>query len=173
VNPMVFQTVDSFLNLGPIDTIGAVSFLKPTVLINAQPAADFGPVAQRLKDRVKWPVQRERLPYQQFSQFNFRQKLLVVFEVLRLLRLADLKTLRHALAVCFGSRPQSQELTHLLKILLAAKFIQRHAEYFKVVAGLNLIEIDHFEVERIFASVHLFYQKHSKELYDAVSAASQ
>ena len=64
VNPLLLQTVDSFLNLGPIDTISSASFLKPTILINAEGATDFTPVGVRLKERVKWPEHRERLIYQ-------------------------------------------------------------------------------------------------------------
>lgn len=173
VNPLELQAVDSFLNLGPIDTISGVSILKPTVLIDVQEAADFTPIGQRLTERVRWPDHRERLPYQKFGQFNFKQKLLVVFEMLRLLRLADLKTLRHALVVCFGGNPRYQELKHLLRILLAAKFIQRDAEYFKVVGGLKLIEIEHLEIERVFAQVNFFYQKYSKDLYDALPEVGQ
>jgi hypothetical protein len=167
INPLLLQATDSFLNLGPIDTISSFSFLKPTLLLNA---SDFTPVGQRLKERVKWPAHRERLPYQPFGQFNFKQKLLVVFEVLRLLRLADLKTLRYVLRVCFGGSPQKQELKHLLRILLAAKFIQRNqeTEYFKTAPGLTLVEIEHLEIERVFAQVQFFYQKYSRQLYDAL-----
>jgi hypothetical protein len=168
-NPLLLQTVESFLNLGPIDTIARTSFLKPTVLINVQETIDFAPIGERLKERIKWPEHRERLPYQQFRNFNFKQKLLVVFETLRLLRMADMKTLRYALNACFDGKPQNQELTQLLRILLAAKFIQRDAEYFRTAAGLNLIEIEHLEVEKVFARVQFFYQKYSRDLYDALS----
>jgi hypothetical protein len=171
INPLLLQTTDSFLNLGPIDTISSSSFLKPTLLLNE---TDFTPVGQRLKERVKWPAHRERLPYQTFGQFNFKQKLLVVFEVLRLLRLANLRTLRYALRTCFGGSPQRQELKHLLRILLAAKFIQRdrETEYFRTAPGLTLVEIEHLEIERVFAQVQFFYQKYSRELYDALPAVA-
>jgi len=167
INPLSLQTVDSFLNLGPIDTISSFSFLKPTVLLNA---SDFAPIAQRLKERVRRPEHRERLPFQSFSQFNFKQKLLVVFEVLRLLRLATLKTLRYVLRECFGGNPKKAEVKHVLRILLAAKFIQRagETEYFTTIPGINLVEIEHLEVEKVFAQIQFFYQKYSKELYDAL-----
>jgi hypothetical protein len=165
INPLSLQTADSFLNLGPIDTISSFSFLKPTVLLNA---TDFSPVGQRLKERVKWPEHRERLPYQKFGQFNFKQKLLVVFELLRLLRMASLRTLRYALRTCFGGNPQYAELKHLLRILLAAKFVRRDGEYFRTAPGVSLIEIEHLEIERILAQVQFFYQKYSRELYDAL-----
>jgi hypothetical protein len=170
INPLQLQTSESFLNLGPIDTISSFSFLKPTVLLNA---LDFTPIRSRLQDRVKLPEHRERLPYLKFTQFNFKQKLLVVFELLRLLRLADLKTLRIVLRACFDATPQYSELTHILRILLAARFIRREAEYFRVVPGLNLIEIEHLEVERVFAQVNFFYQKYAKELFDVLPGVMQ
>jgi hypothetical protein len=173
VNPLDFQTADSFLNLGPIDTINIDSFLRWTIHISAQEPVDFAHVAERLTERVKWPHQRERLPYQRFGQFNFKQKLLVVFELLRLLRLADLKTLRHALVVCFRGNPPYQELKHILRILLAAKFIERDGDYFKAVGGLSLIEIEHLEIEKVFAQVNLFYQKYSTELFEALPGVAR
>jgi len=62
INKLSHQTAESFLNLGPIDTISSFSFLKPTVLINAQEVIDFTQVGERLKERVRWPEHRERLP---------------------------------------------------------------------------------------------------------------
>ena len=170
VNRLDKQTVDSFLNLGPIDTINRASLLQ-TVFIDVQKAADFTQVGQRLSGRVKW--QRERLRHKRFGQYNFKQKLLVVFEMLRLLRLADIGTLRHALVACFGGNPTYQELESLLRILLATKFIQQDEDYYKVVAGLTLIEIENLEVEVIFARVGLFYEKHSTELFEALSEVAQ
>jgi hypothetical protein len=168
VNLLDFQTADSFLNLGPIDTINGASFLRWTIYISSQEPLDFDPVAQRLAERVKWPQQRERLRYQRFGQFTFKQKLLVVFELLRLLRLADVKALRHALVICFSGNPPYKEVKHILRILLAAKFIERDGDYFKVVSGLTLVEIEHLEIEKVFAQVNLFYQKYSTELYEAL-----
>jgi len=173
VNLLDFQTVDSFLNLGPIDTINIDSFLRWTIYVNAQEPVDFAHIAERLTERVKWPQQRERLPYQRFGQFNFKQKLLVVFEVIRLLRLADLKTLRHVLVVCFKGNPRYSELTHILRILLAAKFVERDGDYFKVVGGISLVEIEHVEIEKIFSQVNLFYQKYSTELFDALPGVAK
>lgn len=167
VNLLDFQAVDSFVNLGPIDTINSVSFLRSTIQITRK-SPDFAHVGQRLTERVRWPQQRERLPYNRFGQFNFKQKLLVVFETLRLLRLADQKTLRHVIVACFGGNPPYTEIRHILRILLAAKFIERYGDYFKPTSGLSLVEIEHFEVERVFAQVNLYYQKYSSELYEAL-----
>lgn len=173
VNPLSLQAIESFLNLGPIDRISADSFLRPTVLVNIEGSVDFAPVALRLKERVKWPEHRERLYYGSFGQFTFRQKLLVVFGVLRLLRLADMKTLRHALKACFGGNPRYQEIGHLLRILLAAKFVRREGGFFRTLPGVELLEIEHVEVERLLAQVGFFYQKNSQELFDALPEPSR
>jgi len=167
INKLSLQAAESFLNLGPIETISSYSFLKPTVLVNAPPGVDFTDLAQRLRQRVVPLQHRQSIPYQRFGKFNFKQKLLIVFEVLRLLRLADVKTLRYVLQECFGGSPKYQELKHLLRILLAAKFIQRQGDtqYFKVTPDLVLVEIEHLEVEKMFSVVNFFYQKYSQELY--------
>src|SRR5207249_4718917 len=136
--------------------------------IDVQKKADFTQVGERLSGRVKW--QRERLRHKRFRQYNFKQKLLVVFEMLRLLRLADIETLRDALVTCFGGNPTYQELENLLRILLAARFIQQKDEdYYKVVAGLTLVEIENLDVEVIFAHVALFYENNATELFKALS----
>ena len=132
VNPLSFQTEDSFLNLGPINTISSTSFLQPTILINIDPALDFAPIRTRLLERVKWPESRERLPYKKFSEFSFRQKLVIVFKLLRVLRLADLKTLRYVVKACFGGNPTQHELRHLVRILLAAQYVKREGEYLQL-----------------------------------------
>ena len=140
VNPFSLQAIESFLNLGPIDRISADSFLKPTVLVNVEGSVDFAPVALRLRERVRWPEHRERLHYGRFGQFTFRQKMLVVFGVLRFLRLATMKTLRHALKACFGGSPKYQEIGHLLRILQAAKFVQREGEFFRTLPEWNCLK---------------------------------
>ena len=92
------------------------------------------------------------------------------FEVLRLLRLADFKTLGHAISVCFQKNPQPQELSDLLRILQAAKFVDRRGEspYFRVIAGPNLIEIDNVDINEILADVTLFHQQYSPRLLEAL-----
>ena len=125
--------------------------------------------SQLLEDRIPPPV-RARLKYQSFGLLNFRDKLLVIFELIRLLRLADLDAIRRVVKGCFGGKPESDELKRLLRILLAAKFIQRDGEspYFKVVAGLDLVEIEHLEVEQVFARISSFYEDHCPELHSAL-----
>lgn len=166
VNRLDKQTKESFLNLGPIDTIYRASNLQ-TVFIDMQEVADFTQVAERLNVRVKW--QRERLRHKKFGAYNVNQKLSVVFEMLNLLRLADIKSLRHALVACFGGNPTYQELRNLLRILIAAKFIKQVDDYYRVVAGVNLIKIEHLDVEVVFASVSLFYEKHATVVFEALS----
>lgn len=172
MNLFEFQAEDSFLNLGPIDTIDLDSDLRRTIYVQPQAPINFNQVGQRLIERIQWPQYRERLPYQRFGQFNFKQKLLVVFELLRLLRLANLQNLRVAVVACFRGNPTYNELKHILRILIAAKFIERDGEYFKVVGGISLVEIENFEVEKVFAQVNVFYQRYSNELYEALAGVS-
>jgi hypothetical protein len=173
VNPLLLQTEDSFLNLGPINTINGISFLQPTVFINTGETLDFAPIKKRLLDRVKWPEQRERLHFRKFSEFSFREKLIIVFELLRLLRLADLKTLRYAVKACFDGNPTHHEFKHLIRILLAAQYVEREGEYFKTVGDIALAEFDHFDGAALSAQVMFFYQRHSQDLYRALLRARQ
>ena len=172
VNPYRFQAEDSFLNRGPFDTINRDSFLK-LLIINDDNIADFVQVQQRLLTGVRWPEHRERLAHKTFGKFTFKEKLFVVFETLRLLRLADLKTLRYVVVKCFGGNPKKQELTHLLRILLAAKLIKREEHYFRAMPNLSLVDIERLEVETVFARVNFYYQKHFPELYRALNETTR
>lgn len=171
INPFDLQAEDSFLNLGPIETINERSTLRSTILlIDVDGGPDFTPIRKRLIERVKRPGYRVRLPYEKFGSFSFKQKLSVVFEVLRFLRLANLRTLRETLVACFDGNPRNQELKHILSILLAAKFIQRREDgFFKVTPEVALLYVEHFDIEQMFAQIDLFYKKHSPELYEALT----
>jgi hypothetical protein len=170
VNPLTLQSEDSFLNLGPLATFNHVSFLQPTILLDGQETIDFTQLAQRLGRVTR---QRERLRHQRFGKFKVKQKLLVVFALLRFLRLADIENLRHAIITCFGGNPPYRELEFLLRILLAAKFVQQNERYFQAVAGVNLVEIENLEMETVFARVTLFYEDNATELFDALSELNQ
>src|SRR5207302_8031761 len=107
VNHYEFQAEVSFLNQGPIDTINRESILK---LLSINYDIDhLAMVRQHLLNSVKWPSHRERVKHKTFGKFTFREKLFVVFETLRFLRLADLKTLRQVLVHCFGGNPRKEE----------------------------------------------------------------
>ncbi len=168
INPIREQS-DSFLNLGPIHTINRFSFLQPTVFVAPAPA-DFTQLKQRLMDRVK-VTHRDQLEYREFKHLNPKEKLSVVLEILRLLRLADFKTLSHAISVCFQGYPQPQQLSDLLRILQAARFVHKGEEspYFRVIAGPNLIEIENVDLDAILARVTLFYQQYSPRLLEVLS----
>jgi len=106
-----YQTAESFLNLGPIDTIGSSTFLKPVYLNQTDGKTDFGPVKERLQNRITSAGYHLTVPYKKFSAFNFKEKLLVTFELLRILRLATLEMLRYAIDKCFGSNPSRKDVS--------------------------------------------------------------
>src|SRR6266404_3844001 len=168
INPNAQQS-DSFLNLGPIHTIDRFSFLRPTVHCGVVSSADFTQLGQRLNDRMKG-TRRDQLAYREFRLLNGKEKLSVVLEILRFLRLADFTTLKHAISVCFGTQPRPQELTDLLRILQAGKFVKKDEEtpYYRIVGKESLIEIENVDIDRVLAGVTLFYQRHSPRLLKAL-----
>lgn len=168
INPDNKQS-DSFLNLGPINTIDRFSFLKPTVHCGVLSSADFTPLGQRLNDRMKG-TRRDQLAYREFRLLNGKEKLSVVLEILKFLRLADFTTLKHAISVCFGTQPRPQELTDLLRILQAGKFVEKDEEtpYYRIVGKESLIEIENVDIDKVLAGVTLFYQRHSPRLLKAL-----
>jgi len=168
INPDAEQ-YPSFLNRGPIHKIDGSSLFRPTVHCGAAEAADFTHVGERLRDCLGG-TPRHQLEYREFHQLNVKEKLAVVLEILRLLRLANSATLKHAISVCFGTNPSAQELADLLRILQAGKFVQKDEEtrYYRMVGSASLIEIKNVDIDEILASVTLFYQLNSPRLLQAL-----
>lgn len=84
INHIDHQT-DSFINLGPIHAIDRASFLRPTVIIGSLQSADFSLLEERLTNRVR-ETHRDQLDYREFRRLNFKEKLAVILELLRILR---------------------------------------------------------------------------------------
>ena len=170
-NRIRYQTSESFLNHGPIHNIETTTFLKH-VLLTTTPTGitDFTPIKERLRGTIKLPTYNRRIPYGRLSSLNFRHRLFVTFELLRLLQLADLDTLRYALAECFSpSNPSKKNVITLLRILLAAQWVERHGDYFVPVRGVQLVEIKHLEHEQLLARTRLYYKKHAPEIFKTLS----
>jgi len=167
-NRFIFQTSDSFLNLGPIHTIGTSTFLKPVLLTGTNGGTDFTPIKERLLT-IKPPGYNRHVPHDKFAALNFKDRLLMTFELLRLLQLADLETLRYALAQCFSSNLYKKDLINLLRILIAAKWVERRGQYFAVAEGVKLVEIRHLEHEQMLARTRLHYKKHAPEIFRALT----
>jgi hypothetical protein len=166
-----YQTAESFLKLGPIDTIDRYTFLKPVFLNqDTECRTDFKPVKDRLQQLITPPDYRPTLSFQKFSAFNFKEKLLVTFELLRILRLATLETLRYAIDKCFGSNPKQRDVRHLLRILLAANYVVRQGEYFFPVPGVLLVDIKNVEIESVLARSQFLYKKHFPEIFTELTA---
>lgn len=104
---------------------------------------------------------------------NFKEKLAVILEVLRLLRLADFTTLEHAIAVCFVTNPQREQLSDLLRILLAARFVRKEPQspYFRVDGEVRLLDIENVNIEQAMAQVTLFYERHADHVFNALAEA--
>jgi hypothetical protein len=173
INPNAEQSA-SFLNRGSINMIDRFSFLRPTVHCGKKEAADFSQVGQRLNDCLMG-TRRHQLEHREFSQCNGKEKLALVLEMLRLLRLADSTTLKHAISVCFGSNPQAQQLADLLRILEAGRFVQKDQEtsYYRTLGRESLIEIENVDIDEILASVTLFYQNHSPRVMAALQKGAK
>jgi hypothetical protein len=170
-NRIRYQTSASFLNHGPIYTIEATSYLKQVRLTTtAEGITDFTPVRDRLRQEVKRPEYARRIHYDKFSKLNFRDRLFLTFGLLQLLQLANLDTIRYAISKCFPpSNPSQKDVTHLLRILLAAKWIGRRDEYFYPIRDVQLIEIKHIERERIIASMRLHFKKHAPHIFETLT----
>jgi hypothetical protein len=163
------QTRESFINLGPIDSITTITYVKPVYLTAHDGGIDFMPIKERLESRVVMPEYRRRLHFAKFKELDYRQRIIVLFELLRMLQIADLNTLRFAMSECFESNLKAKEVKHLLRILLAASYIVRDREYFKAIPGVLLVDIEHFEFEKIVAQARYFYEKHVPDLYVALT----
>ena len=170
-NRIAFQTSDSFINHGPIHSIESTSYLKQVRLTTTdEGVTDFTPIKNRLQQAIKMPEDRRRVEYGRFASLNFRHRRSLTFELVRLLQLANLDTIRYAIAKCFDpANPSKKDVTNLLRILQAARWVDRHDEYFFASKGVELVEIKHVEKELLVARTRMYYQKHAPELFKTLT----
>lgn len=167
-NNFRFQSVDSFVSLGPIATVDHYSYLRNTLYINISATGpDFGPIRERLS-RLKLGENRRRIVYKEYKDLAYREKLAACMATLQLLRLVTLRSLYESLRVSFGSASQ-KDAKVLLSVLVASGLAEVHEEFFRPCESTcSLVEIEDFKADPFYARLTYYFKKHHARSYETL-----
>lgn len=170
VNDILYQAVDSFANLGPINTFNRQSFLNPALHVNtAGPGSiDFSPIKERLK-RMMDRKKRTSLTHRTYSQLSRLEKFLIIMEIVNLVHITTLFGLMQCIQTAFDTF-KGNEVKQLLSILVASKRVERLAgDFYALAKGARSgLEFDGADVRDLKARVLLYYKKYTPDRYDLI-----
>lgn len=124
VNDKKHQGRDSFINLGPMDTVDKYSLFKPRLVLDlGARKPNFTDVADRLK-RLGQFRNRKIFEADKFKEMPPDERLFVVLELVNLFGALSFPEIAEVVTHIFG-RPKVRDLRHLLSVLIAAKYLLR------------------------------------------------
>jgi len=172
INDFDHHAKDSFANLGPIKTIDSRSFLAATIPVVLKPAPIiFDAVSERLL-RVDQRRRRTRFNFAEFRRLDRLSRFVVVFEMIRILRIVSVEGLWHAIKIGFG-KVSKNELKLLLSIHMGADWIEPVDDYFRVTAkSAPLLEYDRTPIDDLSARIMFYHQRHNTRVFRALSKGS-
>ncbi len=172
VNDFDYHAKDSFANLGPIKTIDSKSFLAATIPLVVRPdPIKFDAVSERLL-RVDQRRRRTRFNFAEFRELDRLSRFVLVFEMIRILRLVSVEGLWHAIRVGFG-KVSKTELKLLLSILMGAEWIEPIDDYFRATAKSEaMLEYDRTSIDDVSARVMFYHQRYNTRVFRVLSKSS-
>jgi hypothetical protein len=175
VNDANLQGKDSFIRRGPIHLIDSVSKFRTEIQITYDVSANFGLVKERLEARVVGK-KRKRFDVKTYSDLTFRDKVFAIFEILRFFEVMKLEAIEYAFRSVFGNL-KSSDITHLLSILVATKFVSRGGndeQYFCVNRDAKpFMEFDDFNKVAFRLELIDFYNKEFPDIAALVGGLSK
>lgn len=161
---------DSFINLGPVTTINAVSKYQPTIWVDKK-KPDYKIVIQQLLRYDKKRIQRDRFEHKNYKNLNTREKFAAVLEIIGIFRGINMSGLQKCMITVFRGYNE-KEIQRFLSILQAANLIQRlgsNYEYLSLAPDTQtLLDIEHYPIDVFRARAIEYFRKHDKKTYDSV-----
>ena len=124
VNDEKYQTKDSFINHGPMETIDRKSRFRPRVILDLTARS---PNFDRLKEKLSLLGKlrnRATFTYEVLKPMPKRERLFVILEMINLFRMVSIQEIQEVIHHMFG-RMSIGELRYCLSILFAAKYLRR------------------------------------------------
>jgi hypothetical protein len=164
------QSVDSFINIGPIDLINTHSKFKSALQIPySSRVSHFKHIRERIQNRI--PTQlTATFSFGEEGQLSFRNKIYLVYDFISLFKAIRIEGLEHALKTCFP-RTDFSELRQILSILIAGRYLARSPsnEEF-LITGKNAHHFLEFSKphlrKKIETRILIFYRTHAIESFD-------
>jgi hypothetical protein len=170
-NNAAFQTKESFINLGPVRTIDADSFMSPTVIVAKRHGRfDFGPVGERL-ERLTARTRPVAFEYRAYNQLDYLEKFLITLEMINIFQLVTLESLEDCIRAIFD-KANPKDLKPILSVLAGAQFILNTDQFFLLRADRkSLLELRGVQMEDVKARVKHYYQRYRPLLYRKIERA--
>ena len=137
INPIAYQAQGSFLLRGPLALVNRESAFSATLYSTGNDNSTYDQVATVLRDNLK-TKRRTHLSAHQWWGFSLKERLFIVFEILRLLRIVHTATLDNVVKAIFGGYVNKKDLSHVVSVLVSTGLTRRAGpddRYLTVVPG--------------------------------------
>jgi hypothetical protein len=170
-NPIRFQADESFVNLGPLSVVNSESDFRPNILLKDVAPPDFGDIAKRLQ---RYASVRRRMSFSHkiYAAYSPLEKLFILFELVRHLRIVHVATLPHVVQGVFGQLPNKDEFRHLVSVLVAAKYVERAGADHRMLVATNTVPFLEIPAsEEVLVAANKYLLTSHAALYSDVFAA--
>ena len=164
------QGQDSFIALGPIQLIDAVSIYKPAIPLIYRKEADFELIEQRLVKRTR----RQRKSFKREKPtHDGREYFFVVLELIRIFRVITIEGIEFIVRRIFSGHARRSTIKHVVAILESAGFVSRCGldnEFFYVTSGTStFVEFEGIDETDFKFKLLDFYRTCAADIFDLVS----
>jgi hypothetical protein len=168
VNDLLLQSVDSFINNGPLALINIDSDFRPVIHLNRKRRpVDFSPIKQRL---LRFPSQRRmRFTFASYNELLPVARIGVILEIARIFSPISIDGILFITEAIFGNA-NYEDMKHIISLTVAVEYLSRVGELSdlfvlhensKPIFALRNPE----EINRLRISVLDFYRQHFPDLY--------
>jgi hypothetical protein len=173
VNDRQHQGQDSFINLGPMDTVDKYSLFKPRLVLDlGVPKPNFSDVTDRL-ERLGQFRNRKVFRTDRFKDMPPNERLFVVLELVNLFGALSFAEIAEVVTYIFG-KPKARELRHLLSVLIAANYLRRKGPDEEVFSPANpphsFFDFEGFDYDGLKVEIVDYYQTYDPDRVDLLKA---
>ncbi len=173
VNDKKHQGQDSFINLGPMDTVDKYSLFKPRLVLDlGARKPNFSDVTDRL-ERLGQFRNRKIFKTDRFKEMPPNERLFVVLELVNLFGALSFPEIAEVVTYIFG-RPKAKDLRHLLSVLIAAKYLRRRGLDEEVFSPANpshsFFDFEGIDYDGLKVEIVDYYQTHDPDRVDLLRA---
>ena len=161
---------DSFLNVGPIQTVNERSNYRPTSVVDfsdEEPAFDV--IADKLNRYAR--RNRRRLEISNFASLQGHEQFALVHYIVSLFPSIDLQSLTLTFKALF-TRYRQERIKQLISVLVSTKYLRRvpgdEIRVCAVAGGPQLVEIEGVTPSDLLTEHAEFFEKHAPEFIPVV-----
>ena len=164
------QGQDSFITLGPIPLIDAVSIYRPSIQLVYGKEAEFTQITQRLAKRTR----RSRKSFQSKTRrLTNKEYFLVVLELIRIFRAMRIDGIKYVVNSIFGGHARTRTIKSVVAILVGVGFVSRCGPddefYYATPGNFTFMEFEGIKEAEFTLKLLDFYRTHAKDIAGVAS----